>query len=139
MDELIRVFSQPAVYCFSNDGSWLKRLWTGGDEGEGSLVVTSERVAFIRSLPAERLAGQGPEPGNPSLVDKLIATQGGCAIPRSEIRSSQVTMQGKGKYGYGTTEISELTVTYGDGTRFKRFRFKGADRAHAALAAIEPE
>lgn len=138
-EELIRVFSMPGVYCFSNDGSWLKRLWTGGDEGEGSLVVTSERVVFIKSLPEERLAGQGPEPGNPTLVDKLLAAQGGFAIPRNEITSVRVSLQGIGKYGHGSTEISDLTVNFGDGARFKRFRFKGADRAQEVLQVIEPE
>ncbi len=128
------------VYCFSRGGSFLRRLWNGGDEGVGTLFVTSRRLVWIRAKGAwERLKG-GPGTTGCLALDRLLAEQGGYGFDLSATKA-WVSARGPRGYGPAMTAFSDLSVSrLGMGAEAEAevwFRFH-ADEADTVFRRLRP-
>jgi len=58
-EELIRSIGD--TFLFAKEGKgFLQRLWSGGQEGSGTLVLTNQRILFIQSKGAGQRLGGSP-------------------------------------------------------------------------------
>jgi hypothetical protein len=137
---LKRVDYSPEVYWFRTNRNFLQRLWSGGDLGSGSLVITTMQLVFLKSGIRQRLAGTGPLPQSVDDLHRLSEVQLGIRIPLSEIASHWVSAEGVGRYGYGRSAFSELSILQKDSSNPQRFRFgrsETADEVNRLISELE--
>jgi hypothetical protein len=118
----------PECYAFRKPDSYWKALWSGGDLGSGTLLVSNVEIVFIRSSAGQRLACRGPLPSSEGEIRVLLEAQGGLRVPLDAIRDAAITFQGMGTYGYGKAVVAEVTISDSQG-RITRFKFLGTTAA----------
>ncbi len=136
-ETMLLVMNEPEVFLILEDMHWLKRLWSGGDAGSGSLCLTEFRLVFLNSTPSQRLGNSGPKPGTVQEMNQVLKSRRGQEIELASIRTMRITKQGIGKYGYGQTEISELSLEWGEPARLLRLRFAGIQTAGSVLIRLQ--
>jgi len=127
------------VFLFSQEGKgFFQRLWSGGQEGSGTVVVTDSRIIFINAKGAKERLGGGPEVESVGKVDKLLSAQGGVSVPFSMISSATISGSGAAGYAYGKGAYSDLTIRSTNPAQEKTLRFFGKETAAEVLRLLKP-
>ena len=127
------------TFLFSKEGKGvLKRLWSGGQEGSGTFVLTNQRILFIQNKGAGQRLGGSPKVESVSQADQLLSTQGGFVVPRAALTSARVSNSGLAGYAYGRGPFSDLTIRSTNLPGEKTFRFYGKDAAAEMLRFLKP-
>ena len=135
-EELIRSIRD--TFLFSQEGKGvLQRLWSSGQEGSGTFVLTNQRILFIQSKGAGQRLGGSPNVESVSQADQFLSAQGGFSVPRSAL-SAQVSNSGLAGYAYGRGPFSDLTIRSTHPPHEKTFRFYGKNTASEVLRLLKP-
>ena len=136
-EKLIRVIRDTFLFS-KEDKGFLQRLWSGGQEGSGTFVLTDQRILFIQSKGAGQRLGGSPNVEAVNQADQLLSAQGGFSVPRSALTSTQISNSGSAGYAYGRGSFSDLVVRSTNLAHEKTFRFYGKDTASEVLLLLKP-
>jgi hypothetical protein len=134
-EELIQSIRDTLLFSKEGKG-FLQRLWSSGQEGSGTFVLTSQRILFIQSKGAGQRLGGSPNVESVSQADQFLSAQGGFAVPRSALTSTQVSASGSAGYAYGQGSFSDLTIRATNLPHEKTFRFFGKNTASDVLRLL---
>lgn len=134
-EEIIRYYKTPAALMDPEGSSLLERLWDGGQAATGFVILTNQRLFFIKSRGIrERLFGlnfQGFEAADQ--LDSLCRSHGGFFIPLAELGSAQVTERKQAN----RIPYSDITIIHSPAREKKIFRLHGLDTASDLVQAIK--